>query len=390
MKDRKYGNEATTDSSGSKSTKERLIAPDLARGVMLLLIVLAHAGMMIQIDAATSLDKGINFFQELFVHNRARPLFAVLFGFGLVLFIQSQLGRGNTERGTKQLLSRRAWLLILFGFVNLVIIGGQDILALYGVGSLMIGWLLFRSNQAFKKTMLWVTLYFLIVMPIILITMAYFGGLGLSSPPHPAGDSYLERIIRFVTTPVGHFIAPIILPMLLGVWAARKNLLTKRKQLKRIAVIGISISVIGGLPFAISGALSLEPGPIVTGLILSVNFLTGVAGGCGYAALFGLLGPLVKRSALAIRALVALGKRSLTFYVFNEAMVVLIVPTVTFALGVALNSTGAAVIGILIWLTSIGLAFLLEKKNMRGPLEVLLRWLLYRNVKARNKDRKHA
>jgi uncharacterized protein len=71
-------------------------------------------------------------------------------------------------------------------------------------------------------------------------------------------------------------------------------------------------------------------------------------------------------------------------------MVVLIVPTVALALGGALNSTGAAVIAILIWLTSAGLAFLLEKKNMRGPLEVLLRWLLYRNVKVRNKDRKHA
>lgn len=102
--------------------------------------------------------------------------------------------------------------------------------------------------------------------------------------------------------------------------------------------------------------------------------------GCAYAALFGLLGPVVNRSALAIRALVALGKRSFTFYVFNETMLVLLLSPVALGLGGGLHSTGAAVTAILIWLTAVGLAFLLEKKNMRGPLEVLLRWLLDRNA----------
>ncbi|MED4122653.1 DUF418 domain-containing protein [Halalkalibacterium halodurans] len=194
----------------------------------------------------------------------------------------------------------------------------------------------------------------------------------------------IDRLVAFAFIPISHFILPILVPILVGVWMARKHLLTEahlhRKQLRRMAVVGISIALVGGLPLAIVGAHSWELSPIATGLIQAIHIMSGIAGGCAYAALFGLLGPVVNRSALAIRALVALGKRSLTFYVFNETMLVLLLSPVALGLGGRLHSTGAAVTAILIWLTAVGLAFLLEKKNMRGPLEVLLRWLLDRNA----------
>ncbi|SDZ08032.1 Uncharacterized membrane protein YeiB [Evansella caseinilytica] len=399
MKDRKNWNQPTTDRNGSSNgtvlPNQRLVAPDLARGFMLLLIVLTHAplllfgfpdvGIMSRPEAVTNLDRVINFIAHLFVDNRARPMFAVLFGFGLAMILERQLASGNTEKKAKQLLYRRAWLLVLFGFVNSVIIGGQDILAIYGVGGLMIGGLLFRSNRVLEKTIFWMTLFFLVIMPFVWIGFAYSGGIShFPSATDRYVDILLDRLSSFPFIPISHFIIPVLLPIVVGVWMARKNLLTKaqlyRNQLRRIAVVGIAIAVVGGLPLAIVGALSLELSPTVTGLVQAVHIMTGIAGGCAYAALFGLLGIKLKCSTLAIRALVALGKRSLTFYVFNEAMLVVLLSPVALGLGGRLNSTGAAVVAILVWLIAVGFAFLLEKMNMRGPLEVLFRWLLNRKA----------
>lgn len=379
---------------GPISQKERALAPDLARGFMLLLVVLAHAPTLLftsdpwvmnRPEGVHLLDRVINFIELLFVDNRARYLFAVLFGYGLVMVIENQLRKGTSDRAAKRLLRRRAWILILFGFVLHVFIGGLDILSVYGFSILLIGWLLFRPDRVLTRTLILVGLFYSLLMPFMYIHVANaLGGVGFPRL-FSATDTYtgivLERLFSFPSVQFIHITTPMLLPILVGMWAGRKRLLIEphhhRKQLSRIVIAGISISVIGGLPLALIGAEIWHPTPTVAGLVFSLHLLTGLAGGCGYAAIFGLIGAVAKGTGRATRSLAALGKRSLTFFVFNEAILVLILSPVALGLGKTLHSTGAAMVAVLIWLTSLGLAIALEKMKRRGSLDALFRLLVY-------------
>lgn len=75
----------------------------------------------------------------------------------------------------------------------------------------------------------------------------------------------------------------------------------------------------------------------------------------------------------------ALGKHSLTFYVWNEAMLVLFLSPVALDLGGRVSNGIAAMIAVRIWSLSVILATLLKKNNLNGPLGILLRPLVYKH-----------
>ena len=77
---------------GATPTSARALAPDLARGLMLLLIAVANVhvylsdrpiGVRSYPDGLTGLDSGVAALQILLVDGRAYPLFAFLFGYGI-------------------------------------------------------------------------------------------------------------------------------------------------------------------------------------------------------------------------------------------------------------------------------------------------------------------
>src|SRR5699024_3448425 len=82
--------------------KKRAISLDIARGSMLLLIIHAHEpfvlytmepGVITKVAGSTPLDHFLNFLSEIIVDNRARLLFAILFGYGLVMIYRKQCER---------------------------------------------------------------------------------------------------------------------------------------------------------------------------------------------------------------------------------------------------------------------------------------------------------
>lgn len=398
---------------GSVSDRERSLAPDLARGFMLLLIALAHAPLLIfgakpgvlggfgRPEAVSPLDKVVDFIALLFVDGRAYPMFAALFGYGMAMMVGRQLASGTSEAEVRRLLRRRAWFLLLFGFVHFVIIGGADILAFYGLAGLLVGWLLFRSDRVLIRALLLISLFYLILIPLAWVGITSTLAGGSMDTGIDATATYvkvtLERLITFPFIPfIQLLLWPMLLPIPVGMWAARKHLLDKpqaqQKLLWRIAIIGIPIAVVGGFPLAIIGAQLWEPTPAIIGLAAAVHILTGLAGGFGYAAVFGLIGTSIGRAktsgrtGMVIGSLAALGKRSLTFYIYGEAMLVIILSPVAFGLGGVLHSTGAAIVAVLVWLTGVSIASLLEFKGLRGPADALLRRLVYRNRKSRQEN----
>jgi len=77
-------------------------------------------------------------------------------------------------------------------------------------------------------------------------------------------------------------------------------------------------------------------------------------------------------------SLMALGKRSLTFYVWKEAMLELFLTPVALDLGGRVSNGIAAMIAVGIWSLFVILETLLEK-NLNGPLEISLMRLVYKH-----------
>ncbi|MBB3110854.1 putative membrane protein YeiB [Paenibacillus phyllosphaerae] len=372
---------------------KRAASLDLARGAMLLLIVLAHAplylyasdpGIMQRTASVSLFDHIVNGFGFFFIDARARAMFAVLFGYGLVLAFDRLIAKGTSPKLALKSIRRRSWVLILFGIVLAVVIGGQDILMAYGVAGLIVSPLLTREHRAWKRTFLLITLLYILIVPVFWgFNMQEMGSYGFP-PEVAAGDTYLHsmlgQLVTFPTIPLLiHAMFPVLPSVLLGIWMARQRLLTEpqrhSKTLASIIRIGLPVSLIGALPVTLLGTV-WHPDWFTAGLAQGLHILTGVAGGLAYAAVFGLIGAKLEQPGLAARSVMALGKCSLTFYVWNEAVLVLLFSPVAFDLGGLVSNGVAALIAGAVWVLAVAAAASLEKWNKNGPLEVLLRRLV--------------
>lgn len=96
--------------------------------------------------------------------------------------------------------------------------------------------------------------------------------------------------------------------------------------------------------------------------------------------MFGIIGIYVNDGNMNFLtySMTALGKRSLTFFMFNEAILVILFSPVAIGLGGSSSVTSTAIISILIWILSLGLATILENSGKRGPLDNLFRQIIYR------------
>ena len=236
---------------------ERALAPDLARGGMLLLIVLSNTGFHLwAADHGASgwhpvggsvLDRVVQLLMITVLDLRVYPLFAFLFGYGMM-----QLFLRQTAAGTS----------------------GQE------------------NALAAVRTRLGTWLF---------VTLA--GGT-LSFGGHAA--------------------------MLLGLWAARRRVLEEPhhhlRMLRWTAVLGLAIGWLGGLPAALAhiGVLAVPAAAVSEqGALRLVADGTGLAGGLGYVALFGLIAfrmPAWARRHPAVVAVTAVGRRSLSCYLAHSLL----------------------------------------------------------------------
>ncbi len=358
--------------------KKRAVSLDLARGTMLLLIVLAHAplylyaadpGIMHRVESSSFFDQIVNLFGIFIIDNRARAMFAVLLGYGLVLAFEGQISKGKNEIQAVKIVRKRSLYLILFGIVLAVLIGGQDILMAYGLAGIFVSPLLKCKMKTLIRTFIIIAILYTIFIPIIWgLNMQSIGDYGFS-PDVSAKDTYLSttmiRLLFFPIIPVLiHFMFPILPSIILGLWIARYKLLIKpEQQLKKlyfITTIGLAISLIGALPLSFIGTI-WYPTVFTAGMINGIHILTGIAGGLAYATGFGIIGSRLKNPGYFSLALIALGKRSLTFFVLNEALLVIFLSPVAFDLGGHVSNAFAALIAICIWILSVIVALIMEK-----------------------------
>ena len=193
-------------------------------------------------------------------------------------------------------------------------------------------------------------------------------------------DSAILRSSALLVLPIAAVsMAPSVL---IGILAARMRLLEQpdryRPLLRRFALIGFPVAVLGAQPVALQAVGLWTPGsPGIDAVGLVVRAATGIADGLAFLAGIALITyRLGDRRGPVTTALVACGRRSMTFYIAQSPVRLLLSEPSLLDLG---GKLGAATVAVATWAGTVVIAHALERTGRRGPFEALLRHLTYRS-----------
>lgn len=375
----------------STPLRERSLAPDLARGLMLLLIALAHAHMFLAHETTgwrgyavdgTALDRVVAGAQVLFVDGRALPMFAALFGYGLARLADRHLRAGAEAPQVKRLVRRRSAWLLAFGFAHALLLFFGDILAAYGLIGLVFASLLWSRDRVLVRTA-WIAAAAHVLVALALGASAESAGHANSSPAIVADplEAAAMRVAVWSVLTTTFYVVSVLPAFALGIWAAHHRVLDEPGRhlplLRRTALWGIGIGVGGGLPLMLADTRLWHPEGGTGIALYALHSVTGLAAGFGYAALIALIAARRQASGPVANALAACGQRSLTCYLLQSVAFTLLFTPVFGGLGASLGDAAASGIAVLLWGATVVLAAWMARTGMRGPFEVLLRRLTY-------------
>ena len=425
----------TTTSSATSFTGSRGLrypAPDVARGFMLLLIALANVGFWVagpEGRAPSTADRTWTFMRALFIDQRAYPLFALLFGFGLATMVNRRMASGidaycqqltgglrapsaaeldqareQAAVDARRLVRRRGLWMVLFGLIHGAFFP-SEIIGTYGVVAVVFaGWF---AHKHHKRQLAVCALVLLSqFVPVVLAMLFGSGGEAAASgaavpapaaaAPTGAGESMASALPWFVTNVNGWFFTALsaafttmILPAaFLGARLADTDLIAHPERHRGL----LTVAGIGGLALGALGALhellvpltSAQPWAVDSTLIM----ILGLAGGCGWLAVLALYagGPTADNRLTGLKRLLSnVGRRSMTAYLSQTAMfagIFVIAPRLT-GRSVSPGAAASAAVAVMVWLTTVVLCAVLERRGMPGPFESLLRIAVARSERSR-------
>lgn len=373
---------------GPTGLRERALGPDLARGFMLLFIALANSHYFVAGAAyfggfptdGSPFDRITGTLIATFVDGRAFPMFGVLFGYGVAQIVRRQRETGNPDRSIRRLLWRRSLVLVVLGFAHAMLLYIGDILAAYGVllflGVVVLDW---------KDRWLFVLAGFVLVLTALPSDDALAASIDGPDPsmlPTNVLDQFAERItVQPVIAGLGWI--GFVTPFLIGLWAGRRRILERPAEhltlLRTTALLGISIAVAGALPMSlVVGGVLARPSEHALTMLGPLHDATGVFGGFGYAALLVLVAHRIGERPLT-RAIAAVGQRSLTCYLSQSVVWAVVFTPYLLDLSSTLTTTTTAILAVVTWLGTVLLADRMRRANYRGPFELLIRRITYRN-----------
>ncbi|WP_417897511.1 DUF418 domain-containing protein [Bacillus haimaensis] len=360
---------------------KRKLTPDLARGFMLLFIALAHANQFIfsNEQKITLTDQLTVFFRQVFIDGRAFPLFAILFGYGLHQVFKGQERKGTTWKDTKKIFKRRgAWMLVI-GFFHATLFFA-DIIGVYGFIALLFASLFLRFSN---RKIIIITVFFLVLVGVFAPFMPRgFDALNMEVTTSATIEDPIEASITrmfdwlFYTPVLSYQVIPgVLIGILLARFQVIDNPKRHKKALITVATLGLLLSSAGGIPMALMSSLFWTSyNDVLEATAKSLHTITGYAGGVGWTALFGLLVIKVEGKIGSItKAIVALGQRSLSFYLFQSILFVLILAPYAGGLGGHINQFWSDLIAVFVWIFSIIVANFMHQRSIRGPFETFLR-----------------
>lgn len=380
----------------------------------------------------------LNFLLTMLVNNRAYPVFGLMFGYGLVQLARSRsastgypttsaggftaVAGGGLASARRRILLQRNTALVVFGFAHGTLLYFGDFLGAYGIVGILATLVILPRGDRFHRIVLWLWLLQTVDALIFSLRMLWLWAgddsttvstitnrTDPSLAAHSYGRSLLDRLQEWPVHTAT--VLPFIIIVWLGIWAARRRLLEEpaahRTLLRRVAFSGLAISLLGGLPYALVSAGALHVNTATVDAMSWVHAITGEYGGVAYAALFGLLvarltatpnhRPSQPGNAAAaagtirgtstststsgvgdsvIGAVAALGRRSLSGYLFQSCVWLMLFSRWALDLG---GSTYVALsCAFVTWTVSVLAARRMDARGRRGPAETLLRRAYHR------------
>lgn len=395
---------------GPLGTAERAPAPDLARGAMLLLIALANTPFYLYGRAhseagfhpvdGSPVDRVVQAALIIGVDMRVYPMFAFLFGYGLAVIRRRQAEAGVPDARAFAVLRRRNLWLIAFGLVHALLLWGGDVLGAYGLCGLVLTWLFLRRSD--RTLLVWSALGTVVLTAFAAFSLYGAWAVVVEGVPVQGGGlpafvtasasatdpltAALDRMLLWPFIVLGQGLFGIAVPvaMLLGVWAARRRVLERPAEHRRLlwpaAVTGVAVGWLGGLPHALAHVGVLPELGTVVWAFTAVQMVTGLVCGIGYVAVFGLLAARLegRPPGRVASAVTALGRRSMTGYLGQSVLCAPVLAAWGLGVGGLLGSAGMAVYAVGVWTVTVAVAVALERAGRTGPAEQLLRRLAYR------------
>lgn len=401
----------TTPAPSALTSSTRVLAPDLARGLMLLLIVLANTPWYLYGSGSgyssihppdgSALDRVVQFVIITAVDGRIYPMFAFLFGYGIVQMYQRSLDRGAEPKTIRRVLRRRHLWMIVIGAVHATLLWLGDIVATYGLVGLVFTALFLKRKS--RTLIVWASVFTGLLT--VLAALAVVGGVFVAQEPPPPETanflvgikdvnaisswpaSILPRLSTWAVLLVFQGFLTLVIPaaVVLAFWAARRGVLERPDEHRRLltgtAVVGLAVGWSGGAVHALDHVGVLGVPDHASWVFSATTPLTGLFGGLGYIALFGLVAAaLVRRrrdQGTVTTAITAVGKRSLSAYLAQSVICAPLLCAWGVGLGAVLGSAATAGLAVLVWLLTVLGCALLERQGRRGPAEWLLRRLAY-------------
>ncbi|WP_227394934.1 DUF418 domain-containing protein [Jeotgalibacillus aurantiacus] len=318
---------------------KRIAVVDALRGLSLFGILLANMLIFLygvfgkdELEPSSWIDKGALAFLKIFVETSFMPIFAFLFGYGIIKMVESLRKKGLKR---KRHLIRRMVFLIVLGVIHSQFVWEGDILFMYGATGFV---LFFFVRRKVKTLLIWATVL------LVLTSAVTYGGQEfavteeekvkltqyIADTNHIYQNGTYSEIMHHRTTEdpfvmeTGLFffillLAPfMILPMFLyGMAAAKINLFSRlylyKETVRRTAVWLVPVGVLlkGFAYFATELNISS-----------SVYMLGGPVLAFGYMALFCLL--MDQNDSLFVKGFAAIGRLSLTNYLMQSLICVMI------------------------------------------------------------------
>jgi len=377
---------------------ERLLAPDLARGVALLGIALANAVYYIDdrvtgplarpVDGSVG-DRVADVLVGTFVDNRAFPLFTILFAYGFTVLLRRQAALGVPGPRARALLLRRSLWVAALGAAHIVLLFEGDVLFSYGCLGVLLALLYAASDRT------WVVLGGALAIVFVGASGVDGLGAGAAATDLPGLDTgtvlgaLAFRVLALVLLVVGSpfNVATFVSLAAIGTLLGRRQVLERAAEhlplFRRLVLVGLPVSVLGALPLVLAAVQAWQPPGWALYLLGVLHGTTGVVGAL---ATFGLVGWFVahrERAGAAsprgpvVRALAAVGQRSLTCYLLQSVLFVPLLSPWALGLGTGAGTLFVSLVAVGVWLVTVLVAVLLDRAGRPGPAEQLLRRLTY-------------
>ncbi len=389
---------------GPTSPSERIVALDALRGFALLGILIINIRLfsmpevVLSNPAAYGDFTGANYWAwlvgHLFAELKFITLFTILFGGGVILFIQNAELKGNDARG---LFFRRSVWLVIFGLAHAYLLWYGDILVAYGLTAFVV--VFFRDHAARALTTIAVVLL-LIPSLIEVLTALSDDGDAIASALQPAESVLREEVEIYQSgwlTQMDHRVPTsfsrqtdgflvytfwrVCGTMLLGMALFKWGVLTNDRstQFYRALLAGGTVS---GLALILGGIAYIELNDWAVESVLlwqQFNYWGSLPLAAGY---IGGIMLLARRwpTGLVTRGFAAVGRTAFSNYIFQTVLATSVFYGHGLGLFGQVTRMEALGVVVLIWLVQIPLSMLWLRYFRYGPLEWLWRLLTYRSV----------